>query len=145
MKLTADWKGKALFEASDGAHTTCMDAKPPFGQDSALSPKQHCLAAILGCTGIDVVGLMRKYRQEMMGLRIEADAPVVKAHPAVFEFVQLDFFFEGSIDEERAIEAVRLSQSMYCGVSAMIAKACPIRYRIHVNGRPVHEGQAEFP
>lgn len=121
-----------------------MDAKPPFGDGSALSPKQLALAAIAGCTGVDITGLMRKYKQEMTGFKIDADAPVSQGHPAVFTEVQLDFYFEGKIESAKAMEAVILSQTKYCGVSAMMAKNCPIRYRVHLNGEKIGDGVAKF-
>lgn len=144
MKISTIWKEKSHFETTDGENMAHMDAKPPFGNGSALSPKQLVLSAIGGCTGVDIAGLMRKYKQDMKGLRIEADAPVSEGHPAVFTQVQLDFYFEGTIDPAKAMEAVTLSQTKYCGVSAMIAKACPIYYRVHINGALVGNGQANF-
>jgi putative redox protein len=144
MKLTTTWQGNALFEASDGAHKSSMDAKAPFGKDTALSPKQLCLAAITGCTGVDVVLLLKKTKKELRQFRIDADAPVTEGYPAIFREVQLDFHIEGDMSAEQAEEAVRLSQTKYCGVSAMIAKACPIHYRVHLNGALVNEGQAKF-
>lgn len=144
MKISTTWKSKSLFSTSDGSLSTNMDAKPPFGEGTALSPKQLALAAIAGCTGVDVVGLMRKHKQEMSGLRIEADAPVSEGHPAVFKEVVLDFYFEGNVKPEIALESVRLSQTKYCGVSAMMAKACPIRYTVHLNGETIGNGIANF-
>lgn len=144
MKLSMTWKEKMLFEATDGTDSVLMDAKPPIGTGKTLSPKQLCLAAICGCTGMDVASLMRKNKQEMKALRVDADAPIGEGYPAVFTEVRLDFHFEGAIDTAKAIEAVELSQSKYCGVSAMISKACPIFFQVHVNGNKVHEGKAKF-
>jgi putative redox protein len=144
LKLTTTWNEKMLFSASDGTQTTMMDAKSPVGTDKALSPKQLCLAAIMGCTGMDVVGLLRKHKQNLAGLEIKADAPVTQGYPAVFEKVLLDFYFQGEVEPAQAIDAVKLSQSKYCGVSAMIAKACPIHFKIYLNDKFIHEGSAEF-
>ncbi|MGZ3713137.1 MAG: OsmC family protein [Bdellovibrionota bacterium] len=133
------------FSSTDGNNTAKMDTQPPMGDGSALSPKQLCLAAICGCTGIDVTGLLKKYKQKVDSFHMEADAPVTEGYPAVFAFVQLDFFLQGEIEEARAIEAVQLSQTKYCGVSAMFAKACPIRYQVFLNGTSIHQGEAAFP
>lgn len=145
MQLSTTWKQKFRFESTDGVNTAAMDIKKPHGDEAALSPKQLCLAAVAGCTGMDVISHLNKHKQVTGSLRIEADAPVTTGHPAIFAKVQLDFFFEGEIQTARAVEAVELSQSKYCGVSAMIAKACPIFYRVHLNGNLVAEGQAKFP
>lgn len=145
MKLTTTWSQKLTFTTTDGTNQTSMDTPPPYGDGKALSPKQLCLAAIAGCTGMDVVSHLNKHKQPARALRIEADAPVTSGHPAVFSHVDLDFYFEGEVQSALAVEAVQLSQSKYCGVSAMIAKSCPIRYKVHVNGSVVAQGEAKFP
>lgn len=145
MKISMNWQGDMTFVGTDGRNSVTMDTQAPIGRGAALSPKQMCLASICGCTGIDVASLLKKYKQTVRTFRMEADAPTTEGYPSVFAHVQLDFFLEGEIESAKAIEAVELSQTKYCGVSAMIAKACPIHYRVHVNGTKVHEGQANFP
>ncbi len=144
MKITTSWKEKMRFEATDGENTAVMDAPRPFGEGKALSPKQLLLASICGCSGVDIAARMRKQRQALTSLRIEADAPKREGKPATFDSVLLDYFFTGELEEHFAIEAVKASQSEECGVSAMIAAHCPIRYRVHVNERLVCEGTASF-
>jgi putative redox protein len=145
MKLTTTWNGKYHFAATDGGRTAPMDILPPFGDGTALSPKQLCLAGLMGCTAMDVYAHLNKRKQLPERFWVEADAPVREKSPAVFLSVQLDFHFEGATDPAQALEAVQLSQTKYCGVSAMIAKACPVRYRVHVNGKVAGEGEAKFP
>jgi putative redox protein len=132
------------FTAVAGEQSAPIDAPAPLGDGSALSPKQLLLAAICGCTGIDVAARMRKLRQNLTALSIEAEAPKREGKPATFDSVTLDFFFEGEVDEAVAIEAVRASQSEDCGVSAMVAAHCPIHYRVHLNGHLAHTGTASF-
>lgn len=144
MKISTTWQGKMRFEATDGTKVSVMDANPPFGEGSALSPKQLCLASICGCTAMDVVSWLKKQRQEASFLRVDADAPITPGFPAVFAHVVLDFYAEGPLDPAVLIEAVKQSQSLYCGVSAMIAKACPVRYRVYLNGAEIHAGEAAF-
>ena len=144
MKTTTTWKEKMLFSTGDGTVSTMMDAKAPIGTGTAMTPKQLFLSAISGCSGMDVVGLMRKEKQDLKNLCIDADAPMSEGYPAVFTKVDLDYYFEGAVAPEKAIESVVLSQTKYCGVSAMVAKHCPIHYRIHLNGTLIHEGTSKF-
>ncbi len=144
MKITTTWQGKMKFTATAGDLGALTDAPAPIGDGSALSPKQLLLAAICGCTGIDVAARMRKFRQNPAALRIEADAPKREGKPATFDFVTLDYFFEGEVEEKTAVDAVVASQTEECGVSAMIAAHCPIYYRVHLNGRLVRQGEAQF-
>jgi putative redox protein len=144
MKIAVDWKERLRFEATDGENTSVMDAPAPFGDGKALSPKQLLLAAVGGCTGVDIAARMRKFRQKLASLRITADAPKREGKPATFDSVMLEYFLEGEVDERIAVEAVLASQSEECGVSAMVAAHCPVRFRVHVNGKLVGEGEAAF-
>jgi putative redox protein len=144
MKISTTWHGKMRFTATAGENTTAMDAPAPFGDGSATSPKQLLLAAVTGCTGIDVSARMRKFKQDLKSLRIDASAPKKEGKPSTFASVHLDYFFEGTLEESIVIDAVRASQTEECGVSAMVAAHCPLTYRVHVNGRLVNEGRARF-
>jgi putative redox protein len=144
MKIRTVWKQKYLLESTnEGGVSTTMDTKKPYGDETAPSPKELCLASITGCTAMDLVVYFNKYKQNLKSMRIEADAPVTKGHPAVFEKVLLDFYLEG-VEEKHAMEAVKRSQTKECGVSAMIAKACPIYYRVFLEGNLIGEGKAAF-
>ena len=145
MKINSTWQGKMKFTATDGKQSVLMDAKSPIGDDSALSPKQLMLAGICGCTAMDVVSLLKKYKQELKSLTVESDAPLTEGkQPAVFTRIDLHFIAEGAIDSTKLLEAVQLSQTKFCGVSAMVSKAVPIFYKVSLNGSQIGEGQAHF-
>ena len=145
MKLKTKWIEKMKLEASDEKHAVLMDTGAPMGTDAALTPKQLVVAGLMGCTGMDVVALMKKYKQPVESFEIEADVEKsTDAYPQVFTKALLTFRFQGQIDAEKAIESVVLSQTKYCGVSAMLAKAFPIHYRIEVNGKSVKEDGLAF-
>jgi len=144
MKISTQWTGGMAFAATDGTNTVAMDAPSPVGAGGALSPKQLCLASIAGCTAMDIVSWLKKHRSPATSLKVECDAPVKSGYPATFEKVAIDFLIDGPVPEALAIEAVTLSQTQYCGVSAMIADSCPITYRVILNGALVAEGAAQF-
>lgn len=145
MKLQLSWQEKMKFVATDTHHEVVMDAKSPIGESSALSPKQLLLASICGCTGMDVISLLRKNKQNIESLEVFADAPTSEgSYPVVFTRLDLNFVATGPVDKEKLIEAVALSQSKYCGVSAMVSKAVPIFYKVLLNGTLVAEDQAKF-
>jgi putative redox protein len=145
MKIKTVWEEKLRFKATAGEHSALMDTVAPLSTDKALSPKQLLLAAVTGCTAMDVAAHMRKHKQEMQEFYIEADAPTTEgSYPVIFKEVHLEFHLSGKIDPKVAIEAVELSETKYCGVSAMISKAVPIRFTVFVNGANVHQGTAKF-
>lgn len=146
MKIQCVWGQRMRFSAKSESHEVLMDSRSPLGEDSALTPKQLLLASVCGCTGMDVVSLMRKYRQPVEAFEVVADAETTTGpHPWVFREIRLTFRFQGAIEPQKAIEAVRLSQTLYCGVSAMVSKAVPIRYTIECNGALIGNGEAAFP
>ena len=145
MKLSMQWKEKLIFTATDGRNSVTMDTKSPVGTDSALSPKQLLLAGVCGCTAMDIVSLLKKYKQSPSEFTIEADAPVVEGkQPAVFEKMELSFRLHGNLEKEKLIEAVKLSQTKFCGVSAMISKVVPITYKVFLNDTLICEDKAHF-
>ena len=133
------------FTAEADDHRVQMDAKSPIGTDAALTPKQLLLAGICGCTAMDVVALLKKNKQPLENFEVEADAVTTEGvHPAVFKEVKLTFHLKGELDAQKVLEAVRLSQTKYCGVSAMVSQSVPISYTVNLNGDSIGVGKADF-
>ena len=146
MKITTIWGEKMRFVAEVDNHTAPMDTKPPIGDDTAITPKQMLLAAICGCTGMDVVALLKKHHQPLSKFEIEAEASVTEgAHPIVFKEVQLVFKIQGALEKEKVLEAITLSQTKFCSVSAMLSKSFPINYTVQLNSENIGAGSAQFP
>ena len=146
MKLKSVWSEKMRFIADVDNHSVPMDTKPPIGEDTAITPKQMLVAAICGCTGMDVVALLKKYQQPLSKFEIEAEASVTEgSHPIVFKKVQLVFKIEGALEKEKVLEAITLSQTKYCSVSAMLSKSFPIHYTVQLNSENIGAGSAQFP
>ncbi len=145
MEAKAVWKEKMLFVGESGGHQVPMDTRSPLGNDSALTPKELVAVGLCGCTAMDVVALMKKHKQPLEALEVLVDAPVVeKGRPPVFEVMNLSFKFKGQLDVVKVVESVKLSQTKYCAVSAMLVKAAPINYRIFLNDKEVGSGSADF-
>lgn len=145
MKLKSTWTEKMRFTTEIDNHSVIMDAKPPIGKDTGITPKQMLIAAICGCTGMDVVSLLKKYKQPLSKFEIEAEAFTTEgAHPIVYKEVQLVFKIEGDLIKEKVLEAITLSQTKYCGVSAMLSKSFPISYTVQLNSENIGSGSAQF-
>lgn len=145
MHLSCHWQDGMKFVGIADGHETSMDANKPFGGGSAATPKDLLVLSVCGCTGMDVVGLLKKHKQPFEEFGIEADVTKSEGvHPAVFTRMNLTFRLRGAIDPSILIEAVQLSQTKYCGVSAMLSLAVPIEYRIELNGEEVGKGKAKF-
>jgi len=145
MKSSVVWKEKMLFEGKVDNNSALMDSKPPFGSNSALTPKEMVVIGLGGCTAMDVIALMKKHKQTVQNFEVSLDVDYPKdKHPHVFKSVTLHFNLNGEIDPNILVESVKLSQEKFCGVSAMLSRAFPIYYKINLNGVQVGEGQAHF-
>lgn len=145
MQVRTIWKEKMKFTAESDGHSVEMDARAPIGSGSGFTPKELVAAGIAGCTGLDVAALLKKYKEPLESLEITTDVEQTeKVHPTVFKKVDLTFRFTGNLNRDKVIEAVHLSQTKYCGVTAMIAKTAPVHYKIYLNGEEIGSGEAHF-
>lgn len=145
MIVQLNWQEKMHFLSTAGQHEVSMDAKAPIGQNLAQTPKELVASALCGCTAMDVIAWLRKHKQTVDQFTVKAEISVKeKGYPAVFEKAHLTFQLTGDIAPAIAEEAVRLSQSKYCAVSAMLAKAFPITWDLLINEQQVASGTANF-
>ena len=137
MKHTVNtsWKGNMMFDATVSGHHIIMDAHPAVGgEDKGCRPKELMLASLAGCTGMDVVSILKKMRVEITGLDIQVAADVTEEHPKHYDKMHLIYSFSGNnLDIAQLNKAVQLSQERYCGVSYVYKKAMEVTYEIVVN------------
>jgi len=126
------WKGGMAFEIQQDGHSFVLDADPDSGgADTGARPKALLLSGLIGCTGMDVVSILRKMRVEGYGLEMEAEADLTDDHPVVFSRIRLRYLFSGrDLPRDRIERAVGLSQEKYCGVSAMLRMVAPLEWEI---------------
>lgn len=144
MNAKVIWKQNLSFDGQVDENRVPLDSGPPLGEGAGFTPKELVAVALAGCTGMDVAALMKKHKQPMKSFRVEANVTSTENHPVTFKGVELDFHVEGEIEKDKLVEAVKLSQTKYCGVSAMIALSAEITYRIHLNGDHIADGKAAF-
>ncbi len=145
MKTQLNWTEAMKFEATTDGNTLLTDAKAPFGNGSAMTPKELVAVGLGGCTVMDVIALLKKHKQPFKSLGIDVDiATSTGGQPVVFTSAVLTFNVTGEVDPTIYLDAVRLSQTKYCGVSAMLVKAFPISYVVKLNGEKIGDGKAEF-
>lgn len=145
MKTVLNWKERMAFSAIADGNNVMMDAKAPLGQGQAMTPKELVVAGLGGCTAMDVIALLKKHKQVVNSMEVEVEvATSVGTNPMVFTHADVEFRIAGEVDPAIALESVRLSQTKYCGVSAMLVKAFPINYHVFVNGEKIGSGAAAF-
>lgn len=140
-ETTLRWQGSMAFDVElDGHHFTVDADQAVGGGNRGPRPKDLLLSALAGCTGMDVVSLLRNRKMPFDSLVVKVDADAVQEHPKVYSAIRVEYAFTGAeLDGEKIRKAVQLSRERYCAVSAMLAKVAPIAHRILLNGEPLPE------
>ncbi|MCC8146870.1 MAG: OsmC family protein [Bacteroidales bacterium] len=133
-QIITEWKGDMAFESNIDGHIVRMDAPVESGgHNSGSSPKKLMLSALSGCTGMDVVSILKKMRVNIEKCLISVDADVTEEHPKQYESMHLIYEFHGKdLPLEKLQKAVRMSEEMYCGVGAFYRKVVKITSEIQV-------------
>jgi putative redox protein len=141
--IETQWMGKMQFNALVNGHTIVMDAPERVGgEDNGPIPKPFVLTALSGCTGMDIVALLRKQEKEVDNLNIIVTGQLSKQVPIEYIGMHVVYDFKGTEDNKAgALEAVNLSQEKYCGVSHMLKKALPITWEVLYNGESIFNNQ----
>lgn len=129
------WKSQMQFETEITGGKIMFDADESFGGNNlGVSPKEAMLSTLAGCTGMDVVSLLKKMRLEFNSFRIEIDGQLTDEHPKVYSAVEVRYYFTGdNLDKSKIEKAVDLSVNKYCGVYDMFRSFAEMKYSIHIN------------
>lgn len=124
------------FEGKDAfGHTVKMDSSPESGgQNFGIRPMQMLLMGLGGCSGIDIVSILKKQKQSLDGLRILVDGERETGKGAtVWKQVRITFEMTGAVDPAKAKRACALSVEKYCSVAATLMGAgCKIDWELKV-------------
>jgi putative redox protein len=112
-----------------------MDASADIGgEGKGMRPMQLLLAAVGGCSAIDVILILKKQKQVIESLEIEVEGSREKIEDySLFRTICLHFKFKGTVDVVKAERAVKLSLEKYCSVSKTLEPTATISFKISVN------------
>ena len=103
------------------------------GDDDGFRPMELMLLSLAGCTGMDVMSILRKKRQEVTGFRVEIEADRAEEHPKVFTDIRVHYIVEGQDVDPRAVErSIELSETKYCPAQAMLVRSVPITHTYEI-------------
>lgn len=130
MKITIQRLNDAVhMEAKneDGV-TLQMDGSGDVGGiNGGFRPMQMLLAAAGGCSAIDVIGILKKQKQNPDDLKIEVSGERVSVDTySEFRSVHIHFILKGDLDEKKVARAVKLSITKYCSVSKLLEKTAEV-------------------
>lgn len=119
--IEVNWKGEMRFESVAPEGSVYIDSDPDVGGNGGgLRPKAMMLSALAGCTGMDIVSLLKKMRAEVDDIQITTEGHLTDEHPKYYDKVKVTYRFYGSDFKKDKIEkAIKLSVDRYCGVMEM--------------------------
>ena len=89
--------------------------------------------SLAGCTGMDVISILKKKRQTVTDFEVRVDADRASEHPKVFTSAIIDYRVTGhDVDEKAVVRAIQLSAERYCPANAMLRQAFPIKFRYQI-------------
>jgi putative redox protein len=112
-----------------------MDGSPDIGgEGKGMRPMQLLLAAVGGCSAIDVILILKKQKQIIDSFEVEVEGEREKIQDySLFREICLNFKIKGKVDLEKAERAVKLSMEKYCSVSKTLEPTAKITYKVTLN------------
>ncbi|HHE37257.1 MAG TPA: OsmC family peroxiredoxin [Candidatus Cloacimonetes bacterium] len=135
----ANWLDGMVFDVELNGHHFLIDADDKVGgTDKGPRPKGLVLSGLAGCTGMDVVSILKKMKIENYKLEVSVDAELTDEHPKIYDKINIYFIFSGeNLPISKLKRAVELSETRYCGVSEMLRKTSDIKTKILLNGEEI--------
>lgn len=128
-----------LFECTNSLGNKILldNTSQPEGT-KGVSPMETILMAVAGCSGIDMVSILKKQRQEITKFSAEVSGERIEVDEAKpFKTILVKFFVDGKIDPKKAERAAALSFEKYCSVSKTMEPNVTVNYEVFVNGEKV--------
>jgi len=130
--ININWLGKLAFEAEINGHKITLDASGDVGgENRGPRPKPLMLVALAGCTGMDVISILKKMRVSVDRMNVTVEGELTEEHPKHFHSMHIIYTFYGiQLPKDKIQKAVDLSQERYCGVSYTYRKALELTSEI---------------
>lgn len=135
MKARARWvEGMAFMGEAGSGHAVMMDGAPEYGgRNIGIRPMEMLLIGLAGCTGFDVVSILKKGRESVTGCDVEVEAERAATDPKVFTKIHLAYRIAGKgLSQAKAERAVTLSKEKYCSASIMLGATAEMTYSLEV-------------
>ena len=119
---------------ADSGHAVVMDAPASVGgKNTGTKPSELLLMGLGGCTGMDVISILRKKKQDVTNFEMNVSGETPEGHPRSFTDIHIEYIVAGkNISEDAVKRAIELSQEKYCMVGNTIGKAAKITYSFKV-------------
>ena len=134
--VSTTWKENMEFESDNPSGISlAMDAgEESGGEGKGYRPKALMLSSLAGCSGLDVVSLLKKMHAEVAEFSIDITAELTEEHPKFYNKVKVDYHFSDTELQPKKIQkAVNLSVTKYCGVMEMFRQFAEVEIEIFLH------------
>ncbi len=134
-KATIKYNGGLQFVGeADSRHAVVMDAEEKFGgRDSGARPMELLLMGIGGCSGMDIVSILRKKREQVTNLEINVEGKMAEDYPHKYTQIDIEYVVTGkNLSDEAVKRAIQLSMDKYCSVKATLEGAAKINFSYRI-------------
>jgi len=133
--VTTVWKENMVFESDNpSGETLFMDAPDEGIENKGLRPKALMLSSLAGCSGLDVVSLLKKMRAEVNDFKMVVHGELTEEHPRYYHKVVVAYHFYGNdLQEDKINKAVKLSVDQYCGVMEMFRQFAKVTTEVYLH------------
>jgi putative redox protein len=128
------------FTASNEmGRTVEMDASPAIGGENlGVRPMEMLLCALGGCSGIDVITILKKQKLDPSGFSIKIDGEREQGkEPSLWKNIHAEFSFAGNLEPNKVIRAVELSMEKYCSVAKTLEQTATLTFSIMLNDKKI--------
>ncbi|MBL4605159.1 MAG: OsmC family protein [Flavobacteriaceae bacterium] len=133
--ITTVWKENMVFDSDNpSGDTISMDAPTDENESKGLRPKAMMLSSLAGCSGLDIVSLLKKMRAEVDDFKMIIHGELTEEHPKYYHKVQIEYHFYGTdLKESKINKAVKLSVDQYCGVMEMFRQFADVKTEVYLH------------
>jgi putative redox protein len=137
--VSSAWQEGLRFLANVNGHPIVMDVPERVGGTNQGSiPKPFLLAALSGCTGMDVASLLTKQRVPFTSMLVDVDGELTDTAPITYKSIEVTYQIDAP-DEfaEKAVKAAQKSLEQLCGVAHIVKQVIPMTYKVIFNGTEI--------
>ncbi len=133
MDAKVTWhKGLSFTGTADSGYTLPLGGhKSVGGDEDGFLPMEMFLIGLAGCTGMDVISILAKMKQDVTNFEVKVHADRVEEHPKIFSDILVEYIVTGNnLDPVLVKKAVTLSETRYCPGQAILNKTAKIDHKI---------------
>jgi len=132
-QATLEMGMRFVAESGSGHHVTLDADEHGGGQNAGFRPMELLLAGLAGCTGMDVISILRKKRQQVTAYEVHATGRRAEDYPMVFVEISVEHVVTGHhLQAEAVARAIQLSEERYCGAGAMLGKVARLTHTYRI-------------